>query len=272
MLKAKPLIFCLSLFFVNAMITPINAQEESKWNGKKAAVALTYDDALNVHLDKVIPALEERGLLGTFYLTGSFSAMKDRAREWIPVSERGHELGNHTLFHPCRGDLPNREWVNPDYDLSEYTVSRMRDEIIQANILLETIDQKSVRTFAYPCGEMTAGGDSYVDDIRQLFVGARGVTEQIEQFETVNIYDISAFGINGQTGEELIEIAKLAMEQEGLAVFLFHGVGGEHNLNVALQAHNELLDFLQANEQDIWIAPLVDIATFVRKSRASNQQ
>lgn len=248
----------------------IKAQNQN-WNGKKAAVALTYDDALNVHLDKVIPALEERGLLGTFYLTGSFAAMKDRTQEWIPVAKQGHELGNHTLFHPCRGNLPNREWVNSDYDLSEYTVSRMRDEIIQTNVLLKTLDQKTARTFAYPCGEMSAGGDSYVDDIRQLFVAARGVTEQIEQFEEIDIYDIGAFGINGQTGEELIEIAKLAMKEEGLAVFLFHGVGGEHNLNVALEAHKELLDFLHANEQEIWVAPLVDIATFIQEARELNQ-
>ena len=53
------------------------------------------------------------------------------------------------------------------------------------------------------------------------------------------------------------------MEEKKLLVFLFHGVGGEHGLNVSLAAHRELLLFLKKHEQDIWIAPMVDVAKFI---------
>ncbi|MEO5581972.1 MAG: polysaccharide deacetylase family protein, partial [Saprospiraceae bacterium] len=47
------------------------AQNTGNWNGKKCAVVLTYDDALNIHLDKVIPQLNSYNFKGTFYLIGS---------------------------------------------------------------------------------------------------------------------------------------------------------------------------------------------------------
>jgi hypothetical protein len=39
---------------------------------------------------------------------------------------------------------------------------------------------------------------------------------------------------------------------------------GDHNLNVSLQAHSGLLHFLKQNEKDIWIAPMIDVAKFIK--------
>jgi thioesterase domain-containing protein len=55
------------------------------------------------------------------------------------------------------------------------------------------------------------------------------------------------------------------MQTHTLLVFLFHGVGGEHALNVSLQAHHQLIAFLKENIKQIWIAPLIDIARYVKK-------
>ena len=43
---------------------------------KSAQSCSTYDDALNVHLDNVIPALDSLNLKGTFYLSGYFPAVE----------------------------------------------------------------------------------------------------------------------------------------------------------------------------------------------------
>jgi sialate O-acetylesterase len=82
------------------------------------------------------------------------------------AAEKGNELGNHTLFHPCEGKAPGREWVNPEYDLNIYSVERMTDEIKMTNILLNALDGKTKRTFAYPCGDKSAGNSSYVDQLK----------------------------------------------------------------------------------------------------------
>ena len=122
--------------------------QPNRWKGKSCAVVLTYDDALHVHLDNVVPALDSLGLKATFYLTAYSPACKDRLDEWRTVAQSGHELGNHTLFHPCIGGRPDRLWVQPERDLSKYSVSRMVEEIRMTNVLLRSIAGKTKRSFA----------------------------------------------------------------------------------------------------------------------------
>jgi peptidoglycan/xylan/chitin deacetylase (PgdA/CDA1 family) len=260
--------WCRALLVVlPAVFVRAEGQEKAPWHGRKCAVALTYDDGLNVHLDSVIPALDSLNFKGTFYLSGFFPGFSRRVKDWISVAKEGHELGNHTLFHPCEGRSPGREWVKPDYDLNVYTMRRMVDEIQMANTLLEAVDGKTVRTFAYPCGDRPAGDSSYVERVRELFPGARGVEGKMEGLKEVNLYNVGAYMVNGQSGEWLIGLVKEAMAKNALLVFLFHGVGGEHSLTVSSSDHRKLLGFLKANEKEIWVAPLVDIVRFVREER-----
>jgi sialate O-acetylesterase len=249
----------------------MNAQDKSPWQGKACAVSLTYDDALNVHLDNAIPLLDSLGLKGTFYLSGYFPAFRTRVADWKAAAVKGHELGNHTLFHPCTGKLPGREWVPPDYDLGNYTMQRLVDEIKMANTLLEALDGKTKRSFAYPCGDTKIGDESYVDKIKTEFAAARGVKGRMPKISEIDLFDVDAYVISGQSGEELIALVKQAMQSNALIVFLFHGVGGEHSLDVSLDGHRKLLHFLKQNEKDIWIAPFVDIAEYVKQHNQGNK-
>ena len=72
--------------------------------------------------------------------------------------------------------------------------------------------------------------------------------------------------VNGETGEQLIALVKKAVADNRLLVFLFHGVGGEHGLDVSLPAHRQLLQYLKQNENAIWIAPMLDVARFIKSS------
>ena len=240
------------------------AQAARPWHNKQCAVVLTYDDAIDVDLDNVVPALDSLKFRGTFYLIGSSSVVTKRLDEWRRAAQRGHELGNHALFHPCDGSLPGRGFVTPDHDLSKYTVARAVEEIRANNTLLTAIDGKTARTFAYPCGDVQIGGVKFYDQLRNDFVGARGVAPGLQTAAQVDLSNVDAYSINGQTGEYLIDLVKQAQASHTLLVFLFHGVGGGHSLNVALPAHRQLLRYLKAHEQDIWVAPLVDVASSIR--------
>lgn len=246
-------------------------QNTPEWNNKKCAVVLTYDDALSVHLDNAIPVLDSLGLKATFYLTAAFEGSKTRLPDWRSVAKNGHELGNHTLFHPCTGNIPGRDWVKPDYALEKYTRQRILDEVRMTNIFLEAIDGNKKRTFAYPCGDMSIGDSSYAEAIKNDFVAARGVNGKLVKINEVDLLNVTCFMINGETGDELIALVKKAIQTNTLLVFLFHGVGGEHGLNVSLQAHRQLLTFLKQNEKDIWIAPLIDVASNVAKQQSKKK-
>jgi peptidoglycan/xylan/chitin deacetylase (PgdA/CDA1 family) len=240
------------------------------WNGKQCAVVLTYDDAIDVDLDNALPALDSLKLRGTFYLIGSSPVVAKRLPEWRRAAQRGHELGNHALMHPCDGSQPGRGFVTPDNDLSKYTVSRAVAEVRVTNTLLNAIDGKTARTFAYPCGDRQIGGVNFYDQLKKDFVAARGVTSGLQTAAQVDLANVDSYMINGQNGQYLIDLVKKAQQSHTLLVFLFHGVGGGHSLNVDLAAHRQLLRYLKAHEKDIWVAPMVEVAERVRASQQAS--
>jgi len=255
----KILLACaLSAGYIN-----VQAQTTLLWNNKQCAVVLTYDDAIDVDLDNVIPALDSVKMKGTFYLIGSSPVVDKRMPEWRLAAKHGHELGNHALYHPCDGSLPGRSFVSPDNDLSKYTISRAVSEIRLNNTLLKAIDGKTERTFAYPCGDLSIGGVLFYDQLKKDFAGARGVSPGLQVAADVKLDNIRCYMINGQSAEYMINLVKQAQQSHTLLAFLFHGVGGGHNLNVDLQAHSKLLHYLKDNQKNIWVAPMVDVAKFI---------
>ena len=246
------------------------SQTASTWNGKQCAVVLTYDDGLNVDLTNAIPALDSVRLKGTFYISDYFNGLNAQIPKWKKASEKGHELANHSVWHACEGGRAGREFVK-DYDLRFYTVKRMTDEIRAMNNILKAIDGKNKRTFAYPCGDTKIHDTSYIDGLRNEFIAARGVKAEMLPIDKIDLYNIGCYLINGQTGDELIDLVKKAMSTHTLLVFLFHGVGGEHSLNVSLTAHSQLLHYLKPNQKEIWIAPMIDVAEFIKKFQSQNK-
>lgn len=161
------------------LISNSTAQNRNSWHGKNCAVVLTYDDGLNIDINNVIPTLDSFGLKGTFYISDYFYGLNTQIDSWRTAAAKGHELGNHTIWHPCDGTLARRSFVKPDYDLNNYNVKRMDNEILSMNNLLKAIDGKSKRTFAYPCGDMKIHDSAYLDPIKNEFIAARGVNAEM---------------------------------------------------------------------------------------------
>lgn len=245
----------------------LNAQTSTTWHGKSCAVVLTYDDGLNIDLSNVIPALDSVGLKGTFYISDYFNGLNAQINGWRKAAAEGHELGNHTIWHACEGGRPGREFVKPDYDLNNYSVNRMDNEIQSMNNILKAIDGKDERTFAYPCGDMRIRDTLYLEPLKKEFVAARGVTPEMLPIDKVDLNNVPCYMENGASAEEMIALVKKAMQTHTLLVFLFHGVGGEHNINVSVEAHSRLLHFLKQNEKDIWIAPMIDVSKFIKSKQ-----
>lgn len=260
-------------FFLCTLILPgvyTSAQFNQPWNGKKCAVVLTYDDAINQHLDNAVPLLDSLGLKATFYITAFSNSMQTRMNEWKKLAANGHELGNHTLYHPCIGGA-GREWVKPEYDLSKYTVQRMLDETRMTSLFLQSLDGKTKRTFAFTCGDMKIGDSSFMNAMKDDFVAARAVRSQMHKISEVDLYNVDCYMVNGETGAQMIEWAKKAMQTNSLLVILFHGVGGGNSLDVSLPAHREFLQFLKQNEKDIMIAPMITVAEHIHTWQANDK-
>jgi len=236
-----------------------------KWpKGQKAAVSLSYDDALNSQLDNVIPTLNKYGLKGTFYLQLSSPAIDQRLPEWRAAAKQGHELGNHTLFHQCSKSQPGRDWVEPGRDLDKLTVAQMKDQVMLANTFLYAIDGKRERTFTAPCIDKNAGGQNYIDAVKSEFVAIKleggGVTPDMNKLDP---YDVGIAFPSGVTGQQLIDIVKEAAAKGTMANFTFHGVGGDH-LTTSKEAHEELVKYLAEHKDIYWVDTFLNEMKYVK--------
>ena len=236
--------------------------------GVPLAVSLAYDDSLPSQLDHALPALNALGLKASFYLTLSHDSVQRRLADWRAAAAQGHELGNHTLFHPCsRSAAPDRGWLAPHRDLDRISVAAQRDEILAANAFLQAIDGRSERTFTAPCGDLRAGGEPFMPAVRGAFVASKtragGVTPDVT---AVDPHDI---GIHAPVGAEadalvaLVEEAARASGGRALVSITFHGVGGDH-LAVSREAHDRLLRHLAAHPERYWVDTFLNIMRHVR--------
>jgi len=235
-------------------------------NGARAAVVLTYDDGMDTHLDNAAPDLEAASLRGTFFVPGHSESLAKRLPEWRALAARGHELGNHAIFHPCLRQSATgerRDWVQPEYLLETYTVRRIHDEVLAMNTTLLAVDGERVRTFAYNCCDTTAGGVSYVDALRPLFLAARAGEDRVAaDVRGLDPMLVPSWAATQVSGERLIAFARQALDKGGLAVFQFHGIGGEW-IPVSREAHRQLLDWLAANRASVWTDTFRNVMTHV---------
>ncbi|HET9746789.1 MAG TPA: polysaccharide deacetylase family protein [Chitinophagaceae bacterium] len=246
------------------------SQSGGPWQGKKCAVVLTYDDAIDQHLDNAIPVLDSLGLKATFYVTGFSSSVQKRLTEWKQLATQGHELGNHTLYHPCIGGK-GREWVVKEYDLKNYSVRRMVDETRMTNLFLQALDGKTRRTFAFTCGDMKIGDSLFINAMKDDFVAARAVRNEMHKINEIDLYNIDCYMVNNHSFEQMKEWVDKAVQTNSLLVILFHGVGGGNSLNVDVQAHRQLLQYLKKNEKDIRIATMLETVGYIKNQRQSNK-
>lgn len=79
----------------------------------------------------------------------------------------------------------------------------------------------------------------------------------------MNPENLNSFMIQGENGNQPIELVNKALEKGSLLVFLFHGVGGEHDLNVSVAAHRKLLRYVKVNNEEIGTGTLAEAALHI---------
>jgi peptidoglycan/xylan/chitin deacetylase (PgdA/CDA1 family) len=245
------------------------ADKAFSWpRGEKAAVSLSYDDALDSQLDTAIPALNRAGLKGSFYLTLASPTLQRRLADWRAAAAAGHELANHTLFHQCSHRGAGREWVKPEQDLDHTSAAQLVAQIRLGNTMLQAIDGRHERTFTAPCGDRLAAGVDYLPLIRGDFVaikvGEGGVPADMGSLDP---HGVTVWAPVGASGAELIAFVERAAKAGTMANFTFHGIGGDY-LSVSKQAHEELLAYLAAHRDRYWTDTFINIMTYVRSRRA----
>ena len=237
-------------------------------DGARAAIVLTYDDAAPSQLDHAIPALDSAGLKGTFFLNIVRQADVER---WKAAAASGHELANHTVNHPC---LAGTFAMPPRQQLEQYTPESVLQEIGQQNVLLTALDGRQEHGFAVPCGQTLAGGKDYLEPLRRskLVTYSRSVDETDDDLRrdpsSFDLMRLPGRGFTSPTAAtQMVEFAEKAARTGGLAVYVFHGVGGDY-LSVTAEDHSQFIEWLAARRETYWVATMRDVVAWIAEKES----
>ena len=240
-------------------------------NGARCAVSLTYDDGIRSHFEDVGPTLEAFGLRGTFNIPIAHSSVMQTVDAWRGMAARGHELGNHSLFHPCRSEPSEpMDWLDPAYNLVDYNERRLREELETASFVLELIDGHSQRTYANTCWHRTFGkGDqqqSMEPILADYFLAARGgLSNQPVDLANLDYMNLGSIHADQRTFTELRAQVEALAQSGGWIIYTMHGVGQDaHKLFIDYEEHRQFVEWLGQNQAAVWTAPMIDVVRFLK--------
>lgn len=262
--------FLASVFFL-LLLFPVtsNCQPSAsfEWpNGSVAAVSLTFDDARPSQVLKGTALLDRFGAKGTFYVVPS--AVEDQLAGWKAAVSAGHEIGNHSLIHPCSG---NFLWSR-DRALELYSLADMRAELEQANVKLNELLGVTPVSFAYPCGQTFVGRgrttQSYVPVIADMFTSGRGwLDEAASDPAYVDMAQLTGLEMDGKTFEEVLVMLKQAKTDGGWVVLSGHEMNDGGRQTTRLDMLEKLIPYLQDPANGFWLGTVEEIAGYVINNR-----
>lgn len=277
-MRATPFsyLFCLFIFWGCTLSKSVIAQETPAdfiWpEGKKAGVSLSFDDARLSNVDVGLPLFKKHGAQVTYYVVPN--SMKPRLEGWKQAVKDGHEIGNHTIHHPCSG---NFSWAR-DKALENYTLDQMRKELLTANQEIENMLGVNPTSFAYSCGQTFVGRGtntkSYVPLVAELFTSGRGwLNESTNDPDFVDFAQIKGVESDGKDFEkDILPLIQEAKNNGTWLVLAGHEIGTGGRQTTLVSMLEQLLQYVNDPKNEIWLAPVGTIADYVSQQRTANRK
>ena len=238
--------------------------------GARAAVSLSFDDARPSQVDVGAAVLDRHGVKATFFLVPS--SAEQRRAGWKKIAAAGHELGNHSLDHPCSG---NFAWSRQKA-LEDFTLDKMRRQLVGANDRLREMFGTTPETFAYPCGQTFVGRGrdtrSYVPLVAETFLAGRGwLGEAPNDPAFCDLAQVLGIEMDGKEFDQLRPLLEQTRSAGAWLVLAGHdiGEGGPQTTRVAML--DKLLPYLRDPANGFWVAPLNAVARHIERQRRSGR-
>lgn len=234
-----------------------------RWpEGKRTAISLSFDDARPSQVDAGLPLLDNHGVKATFFVVPD--QVEERLEGWRSALQEGHEIGNHSLVHPCSG---NFSWAR-EKALEAYTLDQMRDELLAANRRLEDLLGVTPDVFAYPCGQKSvgrgSGTTSYVPLVAQTFLAGRSWLDEAPNDPTfVDMAQVLAIEMDGVSFSELLPIIEQAQNDSLWIVLAGHEIGESGYQTTRLDMLDDLIRYAADPANEIWLAPFGTVASYI---------
>jgi peptidoglycan/xylan/chitin deacetylase (PgdA/CDA1 family) len=234
--------------------------------GKRVAVCLTFDDARPSQADVGIPILNEYGLRATFYV--SPSRVPERLDAWKAAVAAGHEIGNHSMRHPCTGSLVG----TGEKALENYTLARMGAELDQANAEILRLLGVHAETFAYPCGQQFVGRGrgvkSYVPLVAERFLAGRGWRDEgANDPAFCDPAQLMGVEFDGLTFEQLKVLIDAAAKKGLWLVLCGHEIGQGGYQTTRADTLRAFCEYTRDPQNGLWVDTVANVTRYVIEHR-----
>ena len=215
-------------------------------DNKGGAVSLTFDDGLPSHQSLAIPALDARGMKGTFFV------ITDKVASgwgpWKNASLMGHEIGSHTLSHPY---------------LTLLTPSQAQVELQGSQSIIDSAvtSQKAV-TIAYPYGDYNYSVQSIA---RNYYIAARSVSCGLNQ-DPIDFYGVKA--CSPDSLDDVYAQTDAAQAQGKWMVFFTHSLDGTGYGDWLIGDLENYLDYLKT--KNLWVGTFGSMVKYLKERQSAN--
>lgn len=269
-LKKAGFLRLLMLFLTIFSVTVVNAQKDSsrfKWpQGKQAALSISFDDARESQVTGGTQLLDQYGIKATFFVVPS--SVEKQLDGWKKAVASGHEIGNHTLTHPCTGNFD----FSRKNALEDHTLNDMQKELTECNKRIKELLGVKAEVFAYPCGQKFVGrGEqtkSYVPLVAKMFLAGRGwMDEGPNDPIYCNFAQLSGVEMDGKNFDQILTMIEEAKKTGQWLVLGGHEMGEGGDQTTRLSMLKQLAEYVQNPANGIWIAPIGTVAKYIQQQK-----
>lgn len=262
----KTLLFCLLLGF-GLLASAQTSAPAFKWpEGRDFALSLSFDDARTSQVDVGAAVFERLGGKATFYVNPP--AVEKRLEGWRKIAAAGHEIGSHSVIHPCSGNFP----FSRTRALEDFTLEKMRAELIEAKSQLRSQLGVDAESFAYPCGQKFVGRGretkSYVPVVFDLHSSGRGWLDEAPNDPTyVDMAQLTGMEMDGREFDQILPLIEKARKDGHWLILAGHEINKGGNQTTRVSMLEKLLPYAADPANRIWLAPVGTVAKYVREKR-----
>jgi beta-glucosidase-like glycosyl hydrolase/peptidoglycan/xylan/chitin deacetylase (PgdA/CDA1 family) len=264
------IVCCLTFRISSAQSYLQNVSQEKsdfKWpEGKKMGLSLSFDDARLSQVDNGIPLLDKYGVKATFYV--SPDNMVKRLDGWKEAVRKGHDIGNHSLIHPC---TVNYGWPQ-EAALENYTLQKMSIELDSASAIIKKLLGIQPVSFAFPCGQTFVGKgvnlQSYIPLVATKFETGRGwLSEGPNDPVYCDMSQLTGMELDGKSFEQIKKLIESAAKKGQWLILAGHEINNKGNQTTLLSTLDTLCKYAMDPSNGIWIDNVQNIASYINNSR-----
>jgi peptidoglycan/xylan/chitin deacetylase (PgdA/CDA1 family) len=234
--------------------------------GAPAAVSFSFDDARLTQIDRGMEVLARHGARATFYV--SPPRVEERLAGWREALRAGHEIGNHSLTHPCSGNFAFAH----HNALEEMTLAGMEAELDEASRRIGELLAVRPRTFAYPCGNTFVGRGSetrsYVPLVARRFLAGRGyLNGETNDPLRCDLSQLVSVGLDRAPASYVTGLLDNALERGAWLIFTGHDIGAGDEVPLTVDIALLETALREAKARGLWLVPVAEAAGHVDRVR-----